>query len=318
VGDEAWLLPDDRSCKARPGVAVADDLPLVSILTPSFEQGRFLPDCLASVDRQTYPRTEHVVVDGGSADGTLDVLESASEIVRWISEPDDGQADAVNKAFVSSQGQIVGWVNSDDGLFAVDTVARMVAAFAQHPEAGVVYGDAALVDEGGRIIRHHRSRWPTGSLPLVSPLVQPAAFFRRSVIEPEEALLRVALHRFLDYELWLRLRSRGVRFVHLPAVVAVDRDHPQRKVRTTDEIFVRESSLLVEEYGPVFAIPRFRRVGGLVRRVCGLPAVWSWDRHEPAFPWRTDGRLGRLVRQVAKRDPVQLTAEQRRFGRGLS
>lgn len=318
MGDEAGLLPDDRSHQVRPGVAVPDDLPLVSILTPSFEQGRFLPDCLASVARQTYPRIEHVVVDGGSTDGTLDVLESAGEAVRWTSEPDDGQADAVNKAFAVSQGQIVGWVNSDDGLFAVDTVTRVVAAFARHPEAGVVYGDAALVDESGRILRHHRSRWPSGALPLVSPLVQPAAFLRRSVIEPDEPLLRVELHRFLDYELWLRLRSRGVQFVHLRAVLAVDRDHPQRKVRTTDELFLRESTQLVDEHGPVFAVPRFRRVGGLLRRARGLPAVWSWERSEPAFPWRTDGRLGRLVRQVGKLDPVQLTAEQRRFGRGLS
>ena len=291
---------------------------LVSILTPSFEQGRFLPDCLTSVSRQTYPRIEQVVVDGGSTDGTLDVLESAGEGVRWVSEPDDGQADAVNKAFAASQGEIVGWVNSDDGLFAVDTVECVIAAFAKHPDAGVVYGDAALVDESGRIVRHHRSRWPTGSLPLVSPIVQPAAFFRRSVIEPDEPVLRVDLHRFLDYELWLRLHSRGVRFVHVPAVVAVDRDHAQRKVRTTDEILIRESSRLVEEYGAIFSVPRFRRVGGLLRRVQGLPVVARWERHEPAFPWRTDGRLRRLTRQVAKLDPVQLTAEQRRFGRDLS
>jgi hypothetical protein len=109
-----------------------------------------------------------------------------------------------------------------------------------------------------------------------------------------------------------------VRFVHLPAVVAVDRDHPQRKVRTSDAVFARESAQLVEEYGPVFSAPRLRRLGGLARRVRGLPEVWRWERYEPAFPWRTDGRFRRLVRQVAKLDPVQLTAEQRRFGRDLS
>jgi hypothetical protein len=148
--------------------------------------------------------------------------------------------------------------------------------------------------------------------------VQPAAFFRRSALEPGEPLLRVELHRFLDYELWLRLRERGVPFVHLPAVVAVDRDHPQRKVRTTDEVFIRESAQLVEEYGPVFAVPRFRRVGGLLRRIQGLREVWRWERYEPAFPWHTDGRLRRAIRQVGKPDPVQLTAEQRRFGRELA
>jgi glycosyltransferase involved in cell wall biosynthesis len=290
---------------------VPDGLPLVSILTPSFNQGRFLRDCLESVARQTYPRIEHVVMDGGSTDESLEILVGAGDAVRWTSEPDRGQADAVNKAFEVSRGEIVGWVNSDDGLFAVDSVARVVAAFAGDPDAGVVYGDAALVDESGRIVRHHRSRWPAGTLPLVSPLVQPAAFFRRSVITAGEPVLDVDLHALLDYELWLRLQSRGVRYIHLPTVVAVDRDHPQRKVRTTDEVFGRESAQLGEEYGVVFGARRLRRVGGLLRRMRGLPVVWSWERNTPAFPWRSDGRLQRSVRQVAKLDPVQLTAEQR-------
>ncbi|HKU55855.1 MAG TPA: glycosyltransferase family 2 protein [Gaiellaceae bacterium] len=297
---------------------MTDELPLVSILTPSFGQGRFLGDCLDSVARQAYPRIEHVVMDGGSTDGSREVLAHAGDKVRWTSEPDRGQADAVNKAFEASSGEIVGWVNSDDGLFAVDTIERVVAALAHHPEAGVVYGDAALVDETGRIVRHHRSRWPEGALPLASPLAQPAAFFRRSVIEPGEPLLRVDLHRFLDYELWLRLRRRGVTFVHLPVVLAVDRDHPERKVRTTDEIFARESAQLVEEYGPVFAVPRLRRAKGLLRRMRGVPEVWRWESHEPAFPWSVDERLARIVRQVAKLDPVQLTPEQLRFGREVA
>lgn len=295
-----------------------DGRPLVSILTPSFEQGRFLRACLDSVARQRYPRIEHVVVDGGSTDESLEILTAAGETVRWTSGPDRGQADAVNKAFQASNGEIVGWVNSDDGLFAPDTVERVVAVFAERPDAGVVYGDAALVDESGLIVRHHRSRWPSGSLPLVSPIVQPAAFFRRAVIELGEPLLRIELHRFLDYELWLRLRDRGVNFVHLPEVVAVDRDHPQRKVRTTDEVFGREMAQLVERYGPVFSVPRLRRVGGLLRRVRGVPAAWRWERHEQAFPWRVDGRIPRVRRQVARLDSVQLTAEQRRFGREVA
>ena len=296
--------------------AVSDELPLVSILTPSFEQGVFLPDCLRSVAAQSYPRIEHVVVDGGSTDGTLAILEAADGAVRWVSEPDRGQADAVNKAFSLSAGTIVGWINSDDGLFAADTVARVVAAFAEHPEADVLYGDAALVDESGLIVRHHRSRWPRGTLPLVSPLAQPAVFIHRGAVSAGEPLLRTDLHRRLDYELWIRLRSRGARFVHLPAVLAVDRDHPARKVRTTDELFVQETERLVREYGPVFRHRRLRRVGGLARRLQGVGPVLSWKRQTPAFPWHVDAVWRRIVRQVATLDPVQLNEEQSRLGRG--
>ncbi len=281
--------------------------PLVSILTPSFEQGRYLGDCLLSVARQTYPEIEHVVVDGGSTDETLTVLAEAGGGVRWTSEPDRGQADAVNKAFARSTGEIIGWINSDDGLFAVDTVARVVAAFEQHPEADVVFGDVALVDEGGLIVRHSRSRRLAGAtLPPMSPISQPAAFVRRSALAVGDAPLRVELQRLLDYELWLRLRSRGARFLHLPVVLAVDRDHAERKVRSADELFAQELEVLAREYGTVFRQGRFRRVGGFGRRVQGLGAVLAWERHTPAFPWRVDGRGPRVVRQLTMIHPVQL------------
>jgi glycosyltransferase involved in cell wall biosynthesis len=290
--------------------------PLVSILTPSFQQGRFLPDCLLSVARQTYPSIEHVVMDGGSTDATLDVLAAAGDSVRWTSEPDQGQSDAVNKAFAASTGEIGGWVNSDDGLFAADTLERAAAAFARHPDADVVHGDVALVDETGLILRHHRSRWPAqGSLPLVSPLPQPAVFIRRSAIPAGETLLRIDLHRRLDYELWLRLRSRGARFVRLSAVLAVDRDHAERKVRTTDELFVAESEQLIREYGPVLRDSRLRRVGAFARRVDGLGAVLTWERQTPAFPWHVDGRARRVFRQLAMVHSLQLSEQQRRVGR---
>ena len=281
--------------------------PLVSILTPSFEQGRFLRDCLDSVARQTYPAIEHVVVDGGSTDETLAVLAEAGAGVHWTSEPDRGQADAVNKAFARSTGEIVGWLNSDDGLFAVDSVERVVAAFGRHPDAGVVFGDVALVDEGGLIVRHSRSRRPArGRLPFASPMSQPATFFRRSALGAGEPVLRVDLQRMLDYELWLRLRRRGARFVHLRVVLAVDRDHALRKVRSADELFRHERELLVAEYGPVFHEGRLRRVGRFARRVQGLGAVLTWERRKPAFPWRVDGRFRRALRQLATVHPVQL------------
>jgi glycosyltransferase involved in cell wall biosynthesis len=290
--------------------------PLVSILTPSYQQGRFLPDCLRSVATQTYPHIEHVVFDGGSTDETLDVLAAAGESVRWTSEPDRGQADAVNKAYTASSGEIVGWLNSDDGFFSTDAVARAVAAFERHPDADVVYGDTAFVDESGLILRHAWARWSmTRVLPLMSPIGQPSAFFRRSALAPDELPLRPELERLLDYELWLRLRSRGARFVHVPVVLGVDRDQPLRKVRDTDDLFVEETEGLIREYGPIIRHRPFERVRGLVRRLFGVVPVLTWEqRYEPAFPWHVDGRARRLLRQVAMLHPIQLTERQRRVG----
>lgn len=292
--------------------------PLVSVLTPSFQQGRFLPDCLRSVALQTYPRIEHVVYDGGSTDGSLEVLAAAEASVRWTSEPDRGQADAVNKAYAASTGEIVGWLNSDDGYFATDTVERVVAAFEEHPDAAVVYGDTAVVDESGLILRHARARWSMRRvLPLMSPIGQPSAFFRRSALGPDELPLRADLQRRLDYELWLRLRSRGARFVHLPRVLAVDRDQPERKVRGTEDLFVAETEGLIREYGPIVRHRPFERVRGLFWRLFGVAPVLTWEqRYEPAFPWRVDSRSRRLLRQVASLHPIQLTERQRRVGAG--
>lgn len=293
----------------------SESQPLVSILTPSFQQGRFLPDCLRSVAVQTYPRLEHVVFDGGSTDGSPEVLAGAGESVRWTSEPDRGQADAVNKAYAASTGEIVGWLNSDDGFFSRDAVARVVEAFERHPDADVVYGDTAVVDESGLILRHARSRWSmTRVLPLISPISQPAAFFRRSALGPDELPLRADLQRRLDYELFLRLRSRGARFVHLPVVVAVDRDHAARKVRGTEDLFVDETEGLIREYGPILRHRPFERARGFLWRWFGVVPVLTWERHEPAFPWRVDGRLRRLCRQLASTHPIQLSERQRRVG----
>lgn len=287
----------------------------MSILTPSFQQGRFLPDCLRSVATQTYPRIEHVVYDGGSTDGSLEVLAAAGEGVRWTSEPDRGQADAVNKAYAASTGEIVGWLNSDDGFFSIDAVTQVVEAFERNPDADVVYGDTAVVDETGLILRHARARWSmTGVLPLISPISQPSTFFRRSALGPDELPLRVDLQRRLDYELFLRLRSRGARFVHLPVVVAVDRDHAARKVRGTEDLFVDETEGLIREYGSILRHRPLERVRGFFWRWFGVGPVLTWERHEPAFSWHVDGRGRRLRRQLASVHPIQLTERQRRVG----
>lgn len=276
--------------------------PLVSILTPSFNQGQFLGDCLASVAAQDYPHIEQIVQDGASTDGSVTLLKAANEHVSWVSEPDRGQADAVNRAYCRSRGSIIGWINSDDALFSVDTVSAVVAAFEAHPGVGVVFGDAAIMSADGRLLRHFRPAGILGrTLPYGwSPICQPAAFMRRDALRPGTSLLNEELHLALDFDLWLRLQAQGCRFLRISRTLAVDRDHSERKVRTLALSHEGEWARLEAEHGVIFEGPRLTtRLSGARRRIAGVPSVLWWTRrYRPAFQWSVDASSQRLVRQL--------------------
>jgi glycosyltransferase involved in cell wall biosynthesis len=209
---------------------VSSARPLVSILTPSLNQDQFLGDCIDSVARQTYEPLEHIVVDGGSSDSTLALLEGAPEHVRWISEPDRGQAHAVNKAFSLCEGEIVGWVNSDDAYADRRAVAWAVEAFERQPGADVVMGHALLVNERNVVLQLIWSPRPRRRLlELVHYVYQPTLFIRRRALAGEEPLLREDLDFVFDRDLVLRLLERSP-FHHVGRVVAVDRHQRHRKV----------------------------------------------------------------------------------------
>ena len=125
-------------------------LPLVSIVTPSFNQARFLRETIESVLNQNYPRIEYIVVDGGSNDGSQEILASYGEsISSWMSEPDSGQTDALNKGFSMARGEIFAWLNSDD-TYLPNAVSAAVQYLQDHPEIGMMYGKAFYMDEDGQ------------------------------------------------------------------------------------------------------------------------------------------------------------------------
>ena len=228
--------------------------PLVSVLTPSFNQGRFLGDCIESVTRQTYANVEHVVYDGGSTDESVDVLSHAPASVRWTSEPDSGQANAVNKALRSSRGEVLGWLNSDDAYFDPRAIEAVVAVFARRPEVDVVYGHAALVAADGELLH---TIWvpPFGDWlhRRLNFVIQPAAFVRRSAVG--DTLLDESYDFTMDRELWVRLRAEGRGFARVGRILAIDRHHPARKVYTMQEVGDRERDRLRVAYG----LPDWRR-----------------------------------------------------------
>lgn len=207
----------------------------ISIVTPSLNQGRFLPEALESVCAQGLADIEHLVFDGGSTDetpGLLLALDGRPEWshLRWRSGPDAGQSDALNRGFCEAKGEIIGWLNADD-RYAPGCFTRVLRAFAEDPALDVLYGDLAEVDEQGRLCRVRREIGFSGFILLyhhVLYIPTPTAFFRRRVFT-EGNRLRPELHYAMDYEFFLRLAQQGYRIGHIPYVLAEFRVHAGSK-----------------------------------------------------------------------------------------
>jgi len=196
------------------------EIPLVSIVTPSFNQGRFINATIRSVLEQNHDAVELIVMDGGSTDGTTDILKSWGDEIAWVSEKDAGQSDAIIRGFARAKGNIFGWVNSDDTL-APGAIRAAVDYLNDHPDVAMVYGDANFIDASGRQIRRcaHVEPFDHERLTNVSDfIVQPAAFFRRSAYEAVGGL-NAKLHWAMDYDLWLKIASR-YKVAYLPKVLA--------------------------------------------------------------------------------------------------
>lgn len=182
--------------------------PLVSIVTPSLNQGRFLRQAIDSVLSQAYPRLEYLVVDGGSEDDSLEILRSYGGRLRWLSEKDDGQAAAINKGFALSRGAILGWLNADDAYLpgAIDAAAKR---FEDQPQLGLVYGKGRILDENGAFeggFEGIESVCLWRLLNFLDYVLQPSAFFRRTFFE-EVGGLDETLRFGLDWDLWIRLAA---------------------------------------------------------------------------------------------------------------
>jgi len=202
--------------------------PLVSIITPSYNQVKYLEDTIQSVIQQDYPNLEYIIVDGGSTDGSPEVIERYQDkFAWWVSESDQGQADAINKGFRKATGEIIAWLNSDD-LYLPGTISSAVELFQKNPAAGVIYGDAVSADADGRLLNElHFSSWGTRDFLQFNIICQPAVFMKRSIVE-KVGYLDPSYHFFLDHQLWIRL-SRETEFVHHPEIWAVSRYHQDAK-----------------------------------------------------------------------------------------
>lgn len=209
---------------------ILTDIPLVSIITPSYNQGQFLEAAIQSVLAQQDDsfRLEYLLVDGGSTDGSLDIIRRYDDrLAWWISEPDNGQAEAINKGFRRANGEFIAWLNSDD-LYLPGAISTAIKVMQSDPTPGMVYGDALTIDaQGFPINRLKFGSWGLAELARFRIICQPAVFMRKSILD-KAGYLDASYHYMLDHHLWLRMASQAP-IRHITGLWAAARQHAGAK-----------------------------------------------------------------------------------------
>lgn len=206
------------------------NLPKITVVTPSYNQGQFLEETILSVIKQDYPNLEYIVIDGESTDDSVDIIKKYESYLSYrISEPDSGQSNAINKGFRKATGKIVTWLCSDDTYFP-GTLIKVGTFMAQNPEIYVIYGDVAAINAEGKVITATRSLnfSRLGLLSRSGSIPQPASFFRKKVLD-RIGYLDENIEYCMDYEFFLRAAYAGCKFQRIPETLATYRYHPGSK-----------------------------------------------------------------------------------------
>ncbi len=248
-------------------------LPTVSIITPSFNQTQFLERTIQSVLAQDYPRIEYIIVDGGSKDGSVDVIKKyQSSIASWVSEQDKGQTDAINKGFNRATGDILAWINSDD-TYNPGAVAAAVKYLLENPDVALVYADCNFIDEHDNVIGKFRAA-QTDYRRLREGFVhipQQTMFFRAKYWK-ELGPLDESFYFAMDYDLWTRIAAKAT-FKYLPGSVWANfRIHTSSKTNVADERGWQEMLRVHYRDGGGFFAPIVAKY--YLRKIIG--PLWKW------------------------------------------
>lgn len=278
----------------------------VTVVMPSFNQGRFIEAAVRSVLEQAYPGLELLIVDGGSSDGTLPCLERLLAVfgdkLRWLSEKDSGPANAINKALRLARGEFVGWLNSDD-LYAPGAVATAAAYLTANPEMVMVYGEAEHVDETGTRLAAYPSRRPPVSPETFQEgcfICQPSVFLRREVFDTV-GLLDEGLATAFDFELWMRLfQAFPGRIGFVDQLLACSRLHADCITNSQRRLVAMENIKILSKYFD-YAKPHW-----LLTYVEELYASYPYGSDSSALQARVEAALTEVESYIEERDFIQL------------
>lgn len=224
--------------------------PLISFVIPNYNYGEYLGECIDRCLAQEID-AEVLVMDGGSTDSTLEVLKSYGDRIRWVSEPDKGQSEALNKGVRQARGRYIAWINSDDYYAEGRPLQRIVEVITEYPDVDIVYGDVRYVKESGELYRERKSPAQLSArLAYVSPyetIVQPELIFRRQLFL-DVGGVDLGLHFSMDLDLWMRMLTRTEQIRYVPVTVACARVHERAKTRSQIRNSIRESRQVRRQY----------------------------------------------------------------------
>jgi glycosyltransferase involved in cell wall biosynthesis len=260
------------------------DRALVSIVTPVLNGESTIGLCLASVAAQTHPRVEHIVIDGGSTDGTIDIVRSwaaRGRVIKWVSEPDNGMYDAVNRGLAVAQGDVLAYLNSDDAYLPWSAALAAKALSTGHDFA---FGDLGVVRLGRKsFVPQFYPAFDLNVYAYFWSLAQPTVFWRRTAYE-ELGGFDHSYRLIGDCEYWLRAGAAGYSFTHIDEIMAIQFDHGQTLRNTHREQLQREFTRMRDDY----------------RGAVGPPG--RWGAFSVALSWRT--RMLRFYASAMRRRPT--------------
>ena len=248
--------------------------PLVTIITPSFNQAPYLEATIQSVLSQDYPHIEYMIVDGGSSDGSVDIIkEYEARLAWWVSEKDKGQTDAINKGFARAKGEILAWINSDD-TYEPGAVNAAVKYLQEHPEVGMVYGDCNFINESGRVIGKFSSAQTNYRLLRQGyvHIPQQTMFFRVDLWN-QVGPLDPSFYFAMDYDLWTRIAA-GAEIKYVPQTWANFRLHTSGKtIAADDRCWPEMIRVHYRDGGSFFSIIVVKYY---IRKL--IAPIWNWRR----------------------------------------